>query len=133
MAVFTKDEILAMDPCYPWNPLLIQAYPNDSFNGLEMQAYIGLQECPSSPYPWLMGRDVTLATEFIEVVGRDVNQKDINGETALHFAVIHLNVPLITYLLSQGANKELANDAGITPIKQALLTGNTDVIAAMGV
>lgn len=133
MATFTKAEILALGPCSPWNPIWVQACPFDPFTGPEMEAYIETLDYPSPPYPWLMGSTVALATEFIEVVGRDVNQKDVVGNTALHWAVVNLDAPLITYLLSKGASKVIANNNGITPEKQALLTGNVDVMAAMGV
>jgi hypothetical protein len=46
----------------------------------------------------------------------DVNVADKNGQTALMYAVIEINVDLVEYLLKNGAYIDLKDDAGDTAI-----------------
>ena len=82
---------------------------------------------------WLMGAMLKAATEFIEegVVG--VNNVGIQGRTPLHWAVIKELVDVVTYLVAQGANKNIVDHMGYTPIAYAQLIENQDILDALGV
>ena len=64
-------------------------------------------------------------TEELLALGFDVNVKDYNGETPLHWAVRNKNVKLITLLLRYGANPNAKDDiAGTTPFELARMRGD---------
>src|SRR6202035_3498258 len=49
----------------------------------------------------------------------DVNARQDDGTTALHWAAYHDDVPLIRQLLKAGAKVNVANDYGSTPLAEA--------------
>jgi uncharacterized protein len=61
----------------------------------------------------------------------DVNAAQIDGATALHWAVYRDSVEMTSLLLSAGADVEAANREGITPLFMAALYGNTRMIDAL--
>ena len=64
---------------------------------------------------------------FVEKKGVDVNEKDTNDWTPLHFAAYHnSNVEVIKYLVSQGADINARSNSGRTPIYGAA-QNNTNV------
>lgn len=57
----------------------------------------------------------------------DINQKDNQGNTALHYAALTKNYDKMKILLENGANKSIKNNEGITPfdlVKKILNPGN---------
>lgn len=58
----------------------------------------------------------------------DVNQRALDGTTALHWAVYHDDVELIDRLLAAGADPNAKNDYGSTPMSEAAVRGNVDVM-----
>ena len=58
----------------------------------------------------------------------DVNAKQADGGTALHWAVWREDVELTTMLLGGGANAKAANLAGATPLSLASEIGNAPII-----
>lgn len=58
----------------------------------------------------------------------DVNKRQADGGTALHWAVWHDDVELATMLLRAGANPTAANQAGATPLSLAAVSGNVAII-----
>lgn len=135
MTTFSKEDILALKPCEPWNPYLIVSYPGVDASGQQIKEYVA-ERCPedsNSPVVWLMSCTVDLATEFIEVVGENVDKEDAKGRTALHLAVECKNLAVVNYLLSKGANKWKRDHRGYTPNERAILSRDAAVIAAMGI
>ena len=57
---------------------------------------------------------------FIEEEGYDVNTKDENGCTLLHWASISGNIDSVRYLLEKGADIDIKNKAGCTALEYAL-------------
>lgn len=129
MATFTKAEIRALDPCYPWSPGLLDKYPEDSATAAEIKAYVeGLGK--ASVLPWLMAGSVALAADFGPMIGW--NASGDRGRTALHYAAYYKRPSVITYLLSQGSSKAVMDDKGLTPVQVAAMTQDAATIAAMG-
>jgi ankyrin repeat protein len=67
-------------------------------------------------------RDGTKATEFIEKPGGTViNTRDVtSGETALHIVVARRDLTWLNFLLAKGANPNIADNGGNTPLIQAV-------------
>lgn len=82
---------------------------------------------------FIVGSHLALAQELIGVAGLGVDLPDANRQTALHYAVFKRQPDVITYLLSEGAEKELPNSRGITPRVAAIMSDDAAVMAAMGV
>jgi len=58
----------------------------------------------------------------------DVNAEELDGTTALHYAVYHNDVALIESLLKAGAKADVINKYGSTPLVEAAIWGNPTVI-----
>ena len=58
----------------------------------------------------------------------DVNATQVDGATALHWAVHRDNVEMADALIRAGANVSAANRAGATPLAMASLYGNPKMI-----
>ncbi|HVH26014.1 MAG TPA: ankyrin repeat domain-containing protein [Vicinamibacterales bacterium] len=61
----------------------------------------------------------------------DVNAPQVDGATALHWAVYRDDVELVNLLLGAGANTGAANREGTTPLMMASLYGNPKMIDAL--
>jgi ankyrin repeat protein len=58
----------------------------------------------------------------------DVNARQADGMTALHWAVLHDEVDLVKRLITAGAQTNAANRYGITPLLLACTNGNTAIV-----
>ena len=58
----------------------------------------------------------------------DVNAAQVDGATALHWAVYRDDAELLDMLVRAGANVKAANSEGVTPLSMAALYGNAAVI-----
>jgi ankyrin repeat protein len=56
-------------------------------------------------------------------LGLDVNARNDEGDTALHGAVFRAYIPLVQYLIDQGAQLDAKNKIGWTPLMEAHWTG----------
>jgi ankyrin repeat protein len=56
---------------------------------------------------------------FVEQLHVDVNQRDFNGYTALHYAAARGDNEMILYLVSKGADPRLVADDGMTTVDMA--------------
>ena len=64
-----------------------------------------------------------VATKAIEV-GADINARDINGNTALHYAVFHKNEEITRLLVASLATVNAQNFYGDTPMHVAMMAKN---------
>jgi ankyrin repeat protein len=58
----------------------------------------------------------------------DVNAAQVDGATALHWAVYREDVQLLDMLIRAGANVKAVNSEGVTPLSMAALYGNAAMI-----
>ena len=63
--------------------------------------------------------------------GVDVNARQGDGATALHWAAHQDDRAMVERLVRAGANVEVANDLGVTPLLLACTTGSTAVVEAL--
>src|SRR5688572_6585463 len=63
--------------------------------------------------------------------GTDVNQLAVDGTTALHWAVYRKDVELVEMLLDEGANPNIRNDYGASPMTVASEHGNYPIMKAL--
>jgi ankyrin repeat protein len=60
--------------------------------------------------------------------GADVNAAQVDGMTALHWAVYHDDLSTTMLLLKAGASAKAANRYGVTPLSLACTNGNTEIV-----
>ena len=70
--------------------------------------------------------DLDLVHHFITVHMADVNSKDRHQWALLHFAAGRGHIPVVTALISLGANVNVQNDSGQTPLHRAV---NNDLVS----
>jgi len=58
----------------------------------------------------------------------DVNAPQIDGATALHWAVYKQNPDMVDLLIRSGANVKAANRTGVTPLEMAAMYGNAAIL-----
>lgn len=63
--------------------------------------------------------------------GADVNQAQVDGTTALHWAAYRDDAPLADVLLEADANPVMENRYGVTPLYLACLNGNASLISEL--
>jgi ankyrin repeat protein len=66
--------------------------------------------------------------EMMLVDGADVNARDEEGQTLLHWAVRQGNLEVIEFLLKHGADSQLTDHLSQTPLQSALADGNKTII-----
>jgi uncharacterized protein len=65
------------------------------------------------------------------VAGADVNERSVDGTTALLWAAHHGDFELVERLLARGADANARNDYGATPLGEAAVEADTKTIAAL--
>ena len=58
-------------------------------------------------------------TKILIEKGADINAKEINGYTPLHFAVMHEKIPIASMLIKHGSNVQSSCNSGNTPLHLA--------------
>lgn len=61
----------------------------------------------------------------------DVNNIEVDGSTALLWAVYHENIAIVQNLINAGADVEFANREGITPLVLAVQAGNAQIAESL--
>lgn len=62
-----------------------------------------------------------VAAEYFITAGVNVDTQDDHGNSCLHLAVVQRKRSLVSVLIDAGANQELRNKRGMTPIDLILL------------
>jgi ankyrin repeat protein len=78
-------------------------------------------------------KDGDTASKMLEQPGTTVvNARDIsNGESGLHIAVARRDLTWLNFLLAKGANPNLADNKGVTPLMLATQMGFTEGVKAL--
>ncbi|HEY5568320.1 MAG TPA: ankyrin repeat domain-containing protein [Gammaproteobacteria bacterium] len=63
--------------------------------------------------------------------GADVDAREADGTTALHWAAHYDDLELVRALIAAGADVSLTNDYGATPMSEAAVVGNVAVLEAL--
>src|SRR6187551_1052465 len=78
------------------------------------------------------GKDRDQTLQLLQGATRaSVNQRSVDGTTALHWAVYNDDADLAGRLIKAGADVNARNDYGATPLSQAAVTGNVQVIRSL--
>lgn len=64
---------------------------------------------------------------FVKELGTDINARNSNGDTALHKAAARGYDKIVSYLAANGAELEVKNDRGVTPLANAMRLRGRDV------
>lgn len=72
--------------------------------------------------------DLDQVKQIAEQPGFDVNADLQNGRNGLHFAADYNQIEIIEYLLSKGANINLPDKHGITPLLASVYESNTECV-----
>lgn len=78
-------------------------------------------------------KDGTVVTELLEAPGSTVvNARDLStGETGLHIATARRDVTWVQFLLQKGANPNIADKGGVTPLMLACQLGFIEGVEAL--
>jgi len=63
--------------------------------------------------------------------GRDVNESQVDGMTALHWAVYRDDFDTVKRLIDAGADVTVANRYGVPPLSTACVNGNAEVVESL--
>jgi len=74
--------------------------------------------------------DLAALNQFI-AENADVNEAQVDGTTALHWAVQDDHLGMVRALLNAGANPDALNRVGASPILAAAINGNAEILAAL--
>jgi len=89
----------------------------------------------SDGYKLLKAVDKKDRTEFDELIAKNhtvINARDLsNGRTALHIAVARRDIVWLNYVAAEGANANLADNRGVTPVMLASQLGWIEGVQAL--
>ncbi|XP_062503574.1 uncharacterized protein LOC134180443 isoform X2 [Corticium candelabrum] len=75
--------------------------------------------------------NVDQVSDLLERKGADVNSRDTNGWTALHWAAVHNNSAVISYLIQKGVHVNEATKDGYTALQMAAVNNYFSVVACL--
>ena len=93
-------------------------------------AGVGFGAAPSDVADAVMQGDTTALRMLLDE-GADVNEPQVDGATALHWAVYQDDVETAQILIRAGANPSAVTREGITPLHMASLDGNATMIRGL--
>ena len=65
--------------------------------------------------------------------GYEINARNKDGNTILHYAIKNKSSEVARYLLKKGADYTIVNEKQITPLQMAVENGLEEVLPLMGV
>lgn len=78
---------------------------------------------------WSCDRDVIKA---MVKAGCNLNARNADGNTALHFAVRNRSSEMVVFMVKKGADYNIANEEQVTPLQMAVERGLDEVLPFMG-
>lgn len=66
--------------------------------------------------------------KFLDQKGSDVDAQDEEGISALHVAVLGMNIPIMTLLLDHGADTNITTFDGVSPLHMAARSGEIYIV-----
>lgn len=72
--------------------------------------------------------DLTAVRALLKPGAANVNAKEADGSTALHYAADRGDLAIVEALLTAGADAKVANRYGVTPLSLACVSGNAAVV-----
>ncbi len=91
-------------------------------------AVVELVEKPAPLVTAARMRDTATLAALLAKPHAEVNERSADGTSALHWAVYNNDVDLVGKLLAAGADVEAANDYHATPLSEAAVVGNPQVL-----
>ena len=86
---------------------------------------------PATPLVEAAKRADAAAVRALLQTGADVNVREVDGTTGLHWAVYHDDPALVDVLVRAGAKADASNRYGVTPLWLATINGNTAIVARL--
>ena len=83
---------------------------------------------PATPLVEAAKRADAAAVRALLQTGADVNAREVDGTTGLHWAVYHDDPALVDVLVRAGAKAGAKNRYGVTPLWLATINGNTAIV-----
>lgn len=101
-----------------WRPL----------TGLFLLGTLPAAELPNAPLATATEHRDTAARNKLLATGADVNAAQVDGTTALHWAVFHDDAEAVAALLRAGAKANAINRYGVPPLAAACTNGNAVIV-----
>ncbi|MEO8307078.1 MAG: ankyrin repeat domain-containing protein [Pseudomonadota bacterium] len=108
--------------------LLWLVWAASGIGSVHAAAVVDLVEAPTPLVTAARMRDTATLTALLAKPHADVNEHSADGTTALHWAVYNNDLDLVGRLLAAGADAKAANDYHATPLSEAAVVGNPQVL-----
>ena len=90
-----------------------------------------LEELKKNIYYLVLSEDLDGVKKWIAELSKDVNAKDSNGDTPLHYASEKGHLEIVAKLIEKGAEVNAQNNKRVTPLHDASFKGHVKVVAKL--